>query len=145
VASGRGLAPMVVADIKRSSPGSRLRPRKPVRLPALAPPFFRPLPHTGAAELQHDLGFLVFPRPGIFLDSALGTFDVENVLKERMHVQPEETRFRGVRRSPKSSELSRQEGSSESFWKPAVVFHRTWVVGATSAPNNARRLRRDCR
>ena len=30
-----------------------------------------------------------FPRPGISLDSALGTFDVENVLKERMHVQRE--------------------------------------------------------
>ena len=41
-----------------------------------------------------------FPRPGILLDSALGTFDVENVLKERMHVQPEETRCRGIRRSP---------------------------------------------
>ena len=40
------------------------------------------------------------PPPGVFLDSALGTFDVENVLKERMHVQPEETRCRGVRRSP---------------------------------------------
>ena len=40
------------------------------------------------------------PRPGISLDSALGTFYVENVLKERMHVQHEETRFRGVRGSP---------------------------------------------
>ena len=39
---------------------------------------------------------LEFPRPGILLDSALGTFEVENVLKERMHVQPEETRFRGT-------------------------------------------------
>jgi hypothetical protein len=34
------------------------------------------------------------------LDSALGTFSVENVLKERMHVQPEETRFRGTGRRP---------------------------------------------
>ncbi len=41
-----------------------------------------------------------FPRPEILLDSALGTFIVENVLKEDMHVQRKETRFRGVRRSP---------------------------------------------
>ena len=40
------------------------------------------------------------PRPGISLDSALGTFNRENVLKERMHVQREETRCRGVRGSP---------------------------------------------
>src|SRR5438445_13885682 len=33
------------------------------------------------------------PRPGISLDSALGTFYVENVLKERMHVQHEEPRL----------------------------------------------------
>ena len=40
------------------------------------------------------------PRPGISMDGALGTFDVENVLKEEMHGQREETRFRGVRGSP---------------------------------------------
>jgi len=49
-------------------------------------------------ELVHRV--LRLPRPGILMDSALGTFDVENVLKERMHVQPEEARCRGVRRSP---------------------------------------------
>jgi hypothetical protein len=43
---------------------------------------------------------LFVPRPGISVDSALGTFDVENVLKERMHVQRKETRFGGVRGSP---------------------------------------------
>jgi hypothetical protein len=47
----------------------------------------------------NDRGFFL-PRPENFLDSALGTFDVKNVLEERMHVQPEETRCRGVRRSP---------------------------------------------
>jgi hypothetical protein len=59
------------------------------------------------AKILVFIGFLpqpiyriVLPRPGNLLDSALGTFDVENVLKERMHVQPEETRCRGVRRSP---------------------------------------------
>jgi type I restriction enzyme M protein len=40
------------------------------------------------------------PRPTISLDRALGTFVVENVLKEEMHVQLKEARFRGVRRSP---------------------------------------------
>ena len=50
--------------------------------------------------LQPGLENPGIPRPGNLLDSALGTFDVENVLKERMHVQPEETRCRGVRRSP---------------------------------------------
>jgi hypothetical protein len=44
------------------------------------------------------------PRPAISLDSALGTFDVENVLQEGMHVQRQETRFGGVRGSPESSE-----------------------------------------
>jgi hypothetical protein len=34
------------------------------------------------------------------LDSALGTFNVEDVLKERVHAQPEETRFRGTGRRP---------------------------------------------
>jgi len=41
-----------------------------------------------------------FPRPEIWMDSAVGTFDVENVLKERVHVQRKETRFGGVRGSP---------------------------------------------
>ncbi len=40
------------------------------------------------------------PRPTISLDSVLGTFVMENVLTERMHVQRQETRFRDVRRSP---------------------------------------------
>jgi transposase len=42
---------------------------------------------------------LRLPRPEISMDSALGTFDIENVLR-RMHVQREEKRFRRVRRSP---------------------------------------------
>jgi hypothetical protein len=50
---------------------------------------------TPRIMVQFDL-----PRPGISVESALGTFDVENVLKERMHVQSEETRFRGVRGRP---------------------------------------------
>jgi len=48
----------------------------------------------------HAAAVIAIPRPGISLDSALGTFDMENVLKERMHVQREETRCRGVRGSP---------------------------------------------
>ena len=40
-------------------------------------------------------------RPGISLDSSLGTFDMKNVLKENHNVEFEETRFRGCGRSPK--------------------------------------------
>ncbi|MBV8903175.1 MAG: transposase, partial [Acidobacteriia bacterium] len=49
---------------------------------------------------RKDLSEFGIPRPANSLDSALGTFNVENVLKERMHVQPEETRFRGTGRRP---------------------------------------------
>jgi hypothetical protein len=40
------------------------------------------------------------PRPGISLDSSLGTFCRENVLKEEKDVQHKESRFRGCGRSP---------------------------------------------
>jgi hypothetical protein len=69
--------------------------------PPAAHPRFDALPEGVANIVALNLGEAsVLARPGILLDSALGTFDVENVLKERMHVQPEETRCRGVRRSP---------------------------------------------
>src|SRR5215470_6587281 len=35
-----------------------------------------------------------------YFGNALGTFDVKNVLKERTHVQPEETRCRGRPKEP---------------------------------------------
>src|ERR1044072_4745693 len=63
------------------------------------------------------------PRPGISLDSALGTLFIENVLKERMHVQREETRCSGVRRR----ELS--------IWYHTLnVGFRTRIAGETDFP-----------
>jgi hypothetical protein len=76
-----------------------------------AHPQFLPSPGKLVYRVQ------LVPRPEISLDSALGTFKVENVLKEQRHVQRKETRFRGRRRSPESSELIRQEKFSKEFLK----------------------------
>ncbi len=40
------------------------------------------------------------PRPGILMDSSLGTFEMENVLLRRENVEHKEDRFRGCGRSP---------------------------------------------
>ena len=44
------------------------------------------------------------PGRGISWDSALGTFDIENVLKDAMHVQREETRFQGSEGARRATE-----------------------------------------
>jgi hypothetical protein len=46
---------------------------------------------------------------------------------------------------PESSELIRQEGFSENFWKPATVFHPGPVTPARAGPNSELRRRKDWR
>ena len=46
---------------------------------------------------------------------------------------------------PESSELIRQEGFSENFWKPATVFHPGPVTPARAGPNSDLRRRKDWR
>ena len=50
-----------------------------------------------------------------------------------------------LRRGPESSEMIRQEGFSENFWKPATVFHPGPVTPARAGPNSDLRRRKDWR
>jgi hypothetical protein len=55
------------------------------------------------------------------------------------------TSRRHARPGPESSELIRQEGFSENFWKPATVFHPGPVTPARAGPNSDLRRRKDWR
>src|SRR4051794_34949785 len=60
-------------------------------------------------------------RPGVYLDKSLG-----EIMKENSHVHIQQTRFRSCGRSPESSELIRQDGSTESLLNrpPASIQSR---------------------